>query len=406
MPFSEIIKFELRKAARSLAVELEDYFKKEKDSERCCTKQAYSRARMKIKSEGYIELNNLLLSEYYKQAPKLYKGYRLLSVDGCGIQLPNGGEILEKFGSVNNRRNLNQSWTTVVYDVLNNLSIDAQLNKYGESERKYAIDQFKKICEDGKQKKDIILADRGFPSLELFVELNQLGYNFIIRYNGKNFLKETRDLINSQEKDRIIDVPLRKGNKRSKNKDIKNLLSKGAQDKIALRIVKIRLDNELDEYLITSLLDRGKFTEEDFKHLYSLRWREEVYFDFLKNKIEIENFSGKTVETIRQDYYSMILVSNIHSLILSEAQDKLDEQIRKKPKLKYGKYKVNRNVTYGIMKNRIYRMLNEGNENWQSEYDYLVYVATRHKIAVIEGRKYKRQRKNSLKYPMNTRRAI
>ena len=345
------------------------------------------------------------MSEYYEQESKLYKGYRLLAVDGCGLQLPNGEEILEEFGSVNNRRNLNQSWSTVVYDVLNNLSIDAQLNKYGESERKYAIEQFKKIRQDGKQRNDIILADRGFPSLELFVELIQIGYNFIIRYNGKNFLKETRELISSEEKDRIMEIPLGKGNKRSKNKNIKDLLSKGVQDKITLRILKIRLDNGVYEYLITSLLDTEKFTEEDFKHLYSLRWKEEVYFDFLKNKIEIENFSGKTAETIRQDYYSMILVSNIHSLILNEAQEKIEEEIKGNPKLKYKKYKINRNVTYGIMKNRIYELLNEENENWQSEFDYLIEVATRHKIAVREGRKYKRQRNNSLKYPMNMRRS-
>lgn len=362
---------------------------------------------MKIKHEGYIELNDRLLEEYYQQEHKLYKGYRVLGIDGSKIELPHGSEIQSTFGSINhNERMINVSWSTVVYDLLNNQVIDSKLNKYGSSEREYAIEQFKNIKQNNKQRKDIIVADRGFPSLELFVELKRMGYDFVIRYNGEQFLRETSVLLNSQENDKIIEISLRKGSKREENPKIKELLSQGVADKITLRIVKVGLKTGVDEYLITSLLSQEEFGSDDFMQLYKLRWNQEVYFDFQKNVLQVENFSGKTVESILQDYYSRVLVGNIHSMILSDAQKQIDEELINNSNLKYKEYKSNRSVTYGLMRNRIYKMLTDENLNWEKEYDDLLALAIKYKVPVIKDRNFERKKKGNLKYSTSKRRAF
>ena len=123
-------------------------------------------------------------------------------------------------------------------------------------------------------------------------------------------------LTDEKENDLEIEISLKEGNKRRENPHIKELLKNRYPEKINLRIVKLTLPNGKKEYLITSILDNKNFTLEDFNKIYNLRWNQEVYFDFQKNIMEVENFSGKSVETIKQDYYSIVLVGNLHSLKL------------------------------------------------------------------------------------------
>lgn len=398
---------QLKGAPRSISIELADYLKEIKDIKTGYTKQAYSRARQKLKHEGYIKLNDVFQRAYYSGEHKRYKGYRLIAMDGSGIQMPYGEDTKEEFGSVNNDEELiNLSWSTVVYDLLNDITIDAKLNKTGESERKYAIEQFKEMKENGRNMKDIVIADRGFPSLELLAEMGRIGNDYIIRYNGNQFLKETRLFTEMQEKDMIVEIPLRTGNKRKENERIKKLLEEGIPESIRVRIIKIELNTGEIEYLITSLLNSEEFGIEDFNKIYNMRWKEETHFNFLKNVLQIENFSGKSPESIRQDYYSRILVSNIHSIIVAEAQAEIEKEKGKNKKLKYDEYKVNKNVSYGIMRDRIYDMLGEKKDNWEGEYDELVTIAKKYKIATRKGRNFPRKRKGRLKYPMNMRRAV
>jgi hypothetical protein len=403
--FTDLIIYQLRSVSKSLSVSLDDYLNETDKKVNGYSKQAYSKARMKIKHQGYIELNDDIQEEFYKKSYKTYNGYRLLGIDGSKIELPHSEEIAEYFGQMNNDdKMINVSWSTVVYDLLNNQAVDASLNKYGESERKYAIDQFRELKRRGKQRKDIVVADRGFPSLELFVEFKEMNYDFVIRYNGEYFLKETQVLVDGGKKDIEIEIDLRQGNKRSENKSIRALLSQGAPKRIKLRAVRIELDNGKQEYLITSLLNKKKFKAKDFKEIYRLRWNHETYYNYQKNVIEVERFTGKTVESILQDYHSRVLVGNIHSMILTEAEEGIKEEVSENPNLKYAEYKTNRAVSYGIMRPRIYRMLSEENYDWEKEYDELVEIAKKYKLPVKPNRSYPRKKKGNLKYPLNTRR--
>lgn len=65
-----------------------------------CSKQAVSKARMKLKHEAFIKLNDAATEEYYQQSHKTYKGYRLLAADGSMIELPYGEVIKAEFGTI------------------------------------------------------------------------------------------------------------------------------------------------------------------------------------------------------------------------------------------------------------------------------------------------------------------
>ncbi len=402
----ELIKFQLHGGARSLSVEVDGLLSKIGKEDTGYTKQAYSQARMKIKHEGYIRINDKLLEEYYADAPRLFKGYRLLGVDGSGIELPYGDEIKKEFGKLNKQEeSINYSMSIVVYDLLNELTIDASLNKSTISERELAIERFKKIKEEGKQGKDIIVGDRGYPSRELFAELLLMGYDFIIRYSKEAFIKEAEEFANSKDQETIINLSVSECEKRAGKKVIWNILREKAIENMQIRLVKIRLKNGQMEYIATSISDSKEITIADIKKIYNLRWKEEGYFKFIKHTLECENFSGRVPETIRQDYYSRIVVGNLHSMLIKEAQELLNKEVKRNKKLKYKEYKINKNVTYGLFRNRIFGLMEKENTEWESEYDELVRQMPLHKIAVIPNRSFPRKTMGSLKYPTNYRSA-
>src|SRR5690554_8035745 len=75
----------------------------------------------------------------------------------------------------------------------------------------------------------------------------------------------------------------------------------------------------------------------------------ETFYDELKNKLRVEHFSGYSNQSILQDFKAALFVSNVQTLIVSELEDELKENNQGK---KYD-YKINTNISYGLLKNRI-----------------------------------------------------
>ena len=45
------------------------------------------------------------------------------------------------------------------------------------------------------------------------------------------------------------------------------------------------------------------------------RWGIETFFGVLKGRLNLENFSGKTAESVKQDFYSTIFISNLETIL-------------------------------------------------------------------------------------------
>jgi hypothetical protein len=104
------------------------------------------------------------------------------------------------------------------------------------------------------------------------------------------------------------------------------------------------------EVLITSLLD-DRITPDDFKELYNLRWGIETYYHRLKSHLNLENFSGLTVESVMQDFYAMVFLSGLESVLVTDAQEVLDTKNCKHPQ------RVNHAVSFNVLKNNIMELL-------------------------------------------------
>lgn len=407
LPFVDMVLFILSGINKSLTVQLTDFFSSLGKSDQTVTKQAFSKSRMQLRYESLIELNDTLVQEYYSMEHELYKGYRLLAVDGSMVELPHGEEIRKTFGSINHSpKGTNCGWSICFYDVLNEIIVESKLHKYGNSERKLLTDDARRFKASGKQRKDIIIADRGFPSIDVVYELVRNGYDFVIRYNGGAFLKESRFFNESPQTDVELTLDLREIRRRI-NWARYAFIDKMCPNKVVtVRLVKIELGGGKTEFLMTTLLDKQLFTPEDLKTIYGLRWRGEEAFKLQKCTAELENISGRSERTIYQDYYAKILMMNMHSIIVQDAEAELNKDIADgKKKLKYENYKVNRNVSFGIIRPKLQDLIRPETEGWSQAYDNLVREVKKYIIPVKPNRSYPRVVKTQQKFPSNKRRA-
>jgi hypothetical protein len=129
----------------------------------------------------------------------------------------------------------------------------------------------------------------------------------------------------------------------TKKEEIRSL---GLPSKIKVRFVRVLLDTGEVEILVTSILDRT-FTIADFKELYHLRWGVETFYGIVKGRLDLENFTGKSVEVILQDFYSTIFLSSLESVLTEEAQTQLERKIPNN----IHPQKVNKNVSFNAIKN-------------------------------------------------------
>jgi len=366
---------------RSLAVEIDTFINKlDVNNEMTYTKQAYSKARQNLKPSAYAELNDVVLEDIYGSTYKTFKGYRLIAMDGSTVELPNTVEMKEKYG-VFSEENKNYPIARIctTYDVLNEVILNGKLFPLKESEQLAALELVQTLYNVDAQ--DLLLFDRGFPSVRLITLLNSLGKKYIFRVS-KSFLKEVNDFTNSTDNDKTITIDISK--RRIATNRIKDVTT---PVKFDLRCVRIELEIE-EEILITNLTDE-EMCKGALELLYSKRWGIETNYNLLKNVLEIENFTGDTDRAIQQDFYATIYICNLTSILIADAQEEYDKRPENLEK-KY-EYKINKRVAVAYLKNDLLHvMLQEEPRKAARLYEKFVEKLSKHVIPIRDNRKYKR----------------
>lgn len=114
-------------------------------------------------------------------------------------------------------------------------------------------------------------------------------------------------------------------------------------------MIKVQLPTGETEVLVTNLVNTKKYPKHIFGELYHYRWNDETGIEVIKNKMQIEIFSGHKVEAVYQDFYATMVAYNWNILITLPTQP-IVEKMSKDRELDY---KINRNFSIGIIKNRI-----------------------------------------------------
>jgi hypothetical protein len=331
---------------RSLNIELQNYFE-HIGTGISCSKQAFCEQRAKLKPEFFHAWNQVLVSSFYKHYGdhvKKWKGMVLWAIDGSSVPLPEREDLWEIYGGASNQtgeRVSTMARICCVYDVLNETVIKGFLHPCSVSEEKVIPACLSELEIENK----LFLFDRGYPSYRLMYLLMERGSSFVmqVQRNANNMVK---DFLASEATDITVewtppDASLKKMRDMGKSVD--------KDTRIRVRMVKVALETGGTEVLITSLYDTALYSEEDLREVYHLRWRIETCYGYLKQELQLGQFSGIRQICIEQDFAACLFLFNLQSLI----EKQTEAYVRAVSRKRKHRCKVNKNSSWASLKNRV-----------------------------------------------------
>lgn len=321
---------------RSIQRELNSFYQKITSGDfsiQHVTKGAFTQARAKLKAEAFKELNQVGNASFYKNAPYyMWEDYRLLAIDGSTLMLPKHPTIQEEFGvtKFGAKADSPQSVAklSMLYDVLNFITLDVEIAGYKTSEKELALRHLSHV-EPGK---DLLLFDRGYPSLAFMFELQQKGIDYCIRMQDHWWL-EVREMIVQYQTDKVVTFKLP-----AKNKDLLSRYNT-SDDIITCRLAVIDINENTKEVLCTSL-GSEKLPYESLAALYHYRWNIEEGYKLYKCRAQLETFSGKTSKAVKQDIYAKVFMMSTMAVLAFPIEEKIRQESAKSTRIH--SHKINR----------------------------------------------------------------
>ena len=260
--------------------------------------------------------------------PKLYKGYRLLAVDGSDLQFTaNHNDPLSFFPGVNGQKPYSFLHLNALYDLNSNFYLDAVVQKRRAANENAALVSMVDRSEISGPV--ILTADRGYESYNTLEHIRKKGWHFLIR------LRESKGIISSLPlPDGDFDMPVQLFLSRKQNKRLKELQKEypgiyrflptnvnldyfpwGSDGfyPVSFRIVRFKISDDSTETLITNLSEDA-FPAEELKQLYHLRWGIETSFRQLKQTVGLRMFQAQKVEHIIQEIFARLIMYNFTEL--------------------------------------------------------------------------------------------
>ena len=345
LTFPRLITFMLNMVNGSIQSELNRFFQVVHDSPvtlDSVSTAAFCKARKKFSHTAFKELNTCLIDTFYDSSHvKRWKGFRLLAVDGSVTTLPETPELFEHYGKARERSYTPAVRISQLYDVKNKLTIDLQVDSHKTGERNQAVKHLEYV-----QPNDLVLYDRGYPAAWFFIlhQIKNIDFCARVTLNSSNVLK---DFLCSGNNDEVVSLPcIDKSLRRCRNDGLPT-------HAIKVRLIRIELASGLTEILMTSLIDDQAYPYECFKDLYRERWGIEEDYKLMKSRLNIENFSGYSVESILQDIHAKVLTKNITAVAIIEADVLKDARCQHRKRA----YKINATHALSQIKDNIVRFL-------------------------------------------------
>jgi hypothetical protein len=373
----------------TLSMEIRGFMKKGLLKERI-TKTAYLKARKKLNPLALLNLAQYHNRGLYADGEmQEYKGYLILSEDGSSLNVPTTAETLEKWGNsstgTESRAQANLG-LSCLYDCINKSILTVGIHKHKFNEAEQAEKHLAELPELVGDKKSILMLDRGYPSIPLFLRLNEQGQKYVVRLGSTYFKAERK---NMKSNDETVESAITKSRLQNYKgtPDYDMMIAAGS---LRLRLVNFTLPSGTVECLATNLPE-SEFTTDEITALYPYRWGIETAFDTLKNKLSIENFTGTAPVMIEQDIYASIYICNLASDMIADAEEGISEDGL------YSDYKhkiaVNRAFAIGILKDMlISAILADSHHEMDRLFDIMIEEIKAEVLPVRPNRHYKRKK--------------
>lgn len=350
------------------------------------SRQAVSKARKGILPDLFKELFDKQVETVYKHLPdsKNWFGYRVFAVDGSTLEIPLSEDTSAEFGAITSCNNHDIFWVegllSTIYDVFLDQIVDGQIYAKGTGERDPAREHWTRLQELGLAESALLIFDRGYYSKELYEDLVSNGCHVLMRLN--------------------------KGNKLTRlGSDDFSWTDASTDGKPVLyRVVKAPLpekSKEKNEYLVTNITDPS-ISPAMLYNLYFERWNIETKYRELKEWWELEEFTGTSCNSIEQELYINLLLSNISALVKSEADNIVKQKAFVKNKWAY---QSKRTFIIGEVKALVPELLFMSMEILPVITN-LIVKASKKRSQIHPGRCYERSKKNRDRKHLRTRKSV
>lgn len=376
--------------AKTFKIELDNFYRTMGLTKDVST-WGFTKQRLKFNPKALVAIISDYLKNFYENSNviKKLKGYLIFAIDGSDIVIPYTKENKKRFG-FNKTGTVNPAMAklSAIYDCLNKMIIDIQINTYKYAEHKSAEENLKALRNlFGKTVKKIIIYDRGYPSIRLILNMIENGEKFLFRLSSTNFKREQKSMTSNDE---WIDMIIDKTRINTYRADYKFAEKLRKLGKLNLRFTKIQLTTPegevIDEYLLTNL-DNNEFNTDDLRELYHLRWNIETSYRTLKSNLKLEDFTGLKPIIILQDIYSSVFIFNMSQDIILQSitQNKIPQE-----NYKY-EMKVNTSYAIGRIKLDFILIISHKNERKSKQLlDDLLLKISKKLVPIRNGRSFSR----------------
>ena len=326
LPLKQVLNCVLSMTGKSLRGELMDYFNL---SLKAPTVSALVQQRNKINYTAFEALFHSFTESVDERS--LYKGYRLLAVDGSDLHTPtNKDEKSSFYEGTNGQKPYNLFHLNALYDLQRRLYVDAvvQGSKHENEHRAFVT----MVDRDNSSIPTIYIADRGYESYNNMAHVIEKGQKFLIRVKdlGGNGISSRLKLNDSSfDIDVVLNLTRKQTNKAKETLDYLphnvnfDFLPKTCRKNIPcnpymlkFRLVRFEIAENSYELLVTNL-DKEKFNIAELKELYAMRWGIETSFRDLKYSLSLSYFHSKKTEHILQEIFARLTMYNFAELITS-----------------------------------------------------------------------------------------
>ena len=330
------------------------------------SKPGYLKQRMKLNPEAFVDLYQFHNKNFYSDPDtELYtvNGFLVLAVDGSNVNLPTTPETLDVYGTSSRKGTKPQAALGIecLYDALNRMVLDANINRVKFNEMAVAESQIARVRDTIGDHPFLVTMDRSYPSIPAFLRLIDSETYFVARLKLSDF-KAEQQALSSDDED--VDIQINKS-RRTHYMGTPDEALVMSRDTFPLRMVRVWLDEEKTESeILATNLPRDLFPAEIFGEIYHLRWRIETAFQTLKDRLKMENFTGTKPVLIEQDIYSTIYVSNIAEDIARDIEQEQADHLANDYKHRMA---VNRTLCIGLLKSDLIYILLEEDHKKQDE---------------------------------------
>ena len=241
---------------------------------------------------------------------------RVIAFDGSKYDLPATPEIRKEFDpqsgfEFEGRGHYPQCLVTTAYDVFGHFPVARSIVSHHGSEREEARQLLPFI-----PPKSVLLFDRGYPSYELICHLREnhkRGY-YLFRCPAESTFPAIEAFVRSGLAEDYISIT-------PSNNFLRGLSGKQRKRAkgIQIRVIRLVSPDGTVSVLLTNLLNQSAFSRQEIIDLYFRRWAIEDHYRTEKVVLEIEQFHGKTPNSIRQELFAIVIMSVIARTLMAVA---------------------------------------------------------------------------------------